>query len=637
MNIILDDFSPQIQYYASATSSGWSTNNTADALLSSYNKGTFHGTFGDGDRMVYKFNGSAVAIYGAKRDNHGTYGVSLDGGDELMGDGYSATSIFKQLLYTSNNLDDSEHTIVVTNYPNSSTSAPAGEHWLDIDYIETSTSADGSIYTTIIDDSSSIIVYDSWETYVDSTNNVLFYNLTDHTTSTYGATMDVPFTGSSIQLMASVNSGHGNYSISLDGGAASVYNATTDQSAWQLPIYTASGLTEGDHTVRLTNLGSGSQNTMSFDFAIVNSTIAPDSSSTTAGLSHSTTSADNTGPTSDSSATAAVAGSSSSHDVNVAALAGGIVGGLIALVLAAGLAFCLFRRQRRQHQGQRGEFGDDAYYSSIWSAPWREKRRSSKGGALDLGEHADGRGSGAGTPMNVVYGTPVTPYFHNHPQSAHTDPHSLPHAQSPHNQPQAPYPPAPSSGSSNSAFYYPQGQGGAGGQIPSPSSAPHENSPFLTHLPPPPASSATSYQHSAPSALPTSYAPSTASVMSPVRGPGARTRGVMTTPGRQSSADSGMTTAPDTPSTTLSEKSRRPLPTTNPSSGAGGLPRIDSIGSFGTMQEEMSGQHGHGLGHGLDHGHEHELGHLGAGVEELAPPDYTQATQPLPGQYRAPH
>ncbi|ODN82762.1 hypothetical protein L202_01041 [Cryptococcus amylolentus CBS 6039] len=640
MNILIDDFSPQIEYYASATSaSGWTTNHTSDALLSSYSKGTFHGTWGDGDRMVYRFNGSAVAIYGAKRENHGIYGVSLDGGDELMADGYSATSIFKQLLYTQGSLDDSEHTITVTNHPNSSTSAADGNHWLDIDYIETTSSVDGSIYTTIIDDSSSVIVYDGWETYLDSTNNVLFYNLTDHTTSTYGATMDIPFTGSSIQVMASVNSGHGNYSVSLDGGAASTYNATFDESAWQLPIFTATNLPDGNHTVRLTNLGSGSTNTLSFDYAVVNSTVSTDSSSTTDGLTQATTSANSTAPTTSTSATSI--SQSSSSGPAVAALVGGIVGGIVALVLIAGLAFCLFRRRRNSRR-----YGDDdAYYASAWS-PWREKRRSSKGDTLDLGEHPDE--SMAGTPMGVRYGTPVTPFFHSH-QNSHPQSHANFHPQSstyanshPHS-PHQQYPAAPSSGSSGEAFYYPPDAP----QAPSPSSVPHEHSPFLTQLPAPPASSATSYQHSAPSALPTSYAPSalptsyapsSASVISPDRGPSTRNvRTLPITPSRQSSADSGMTIAPDTPSTTLSEKSRRPLATAG--ANGGGLPRIDSLGSFGTLQEEASvsrlsgyGVNGHVHGFGLGHGgHEEDAGSLG--MEELAPPDYTQATQPLPGQH----
>ncbi|ODO10223.1 hypothetical protein I350_02452 [Cryptococcus amylolentus CBS 6273] len=617
MNIQLDDVSPQIAYYAAAGSaSGWIVDHTSDkaSMVSSYSKGTFHGTYGDGDYMVYKFNGSAVAIYGAKRENHGIYGVSVDGGDVLMSDGYSATTLFKQVLFSKTGLDDSEHTVTITNYPNSSTSAVAGNHWLDIDYIQTTSSTSGQVYTTIIDDANPVITYTSWNTYVDSNKNVEFFNLTDHTTSTDRATMTVPFTGSSIQLVASLNDVHGNYSVSLDGAEAQVFNSNFFTPVYQVPIYTASGLDEGDHTVTVTNLGSGTTAVLSFDYAMVNSTSSPASSTSvvvastlasTAAGSDSTTSTSNlsngagettaSSSTSSSSSSAVVAGASEDTNggtkTNVGAISGGVAGGVVTLALLAVLALWFFRRRR--NSASSSQFSEDgsregSYFDYAPGAAGAHSRQttSSSRNMLDLG--SSGGSAGRHTPRSMLWSggaprTPVTPFV-DHPNQQQQHPYD-----------ERSYHPPPSSGGSSSGggtFLYnssaPLSPGSQDATLVNDATA---NSPFFPSIPPPPGSNASSYprstHQSSRGAMPATFTPFT--------GTGGASETLM---------QQGPGVGPATVSTAqLSEKSRAG---TGGSGGAPTFPRMGSMGSFSALSHFTAEQ----------------------GGGDRQPPEYVQAVQP---------
>lgn len=71
-----------------------------------------------------RFNGTQIAVYGAKDPGHGIAAVSIDGGEEVLVDCYSSTRQEQALLYTSSILVQGSHTIRVrvTGTKNSSSS-----------------------------------------------------------------------------------------------------------------------------------------------------------------------------------------------------------------------------------------------------------------------------------------------------------------------------------------------------------------------------------------------------------------------------------------------------------------------------------------------------------------------------------
>ncbi|WWC94843.1 hypothetical protein V866_001693 [Kwoniella sp. B9012] len=348
MNILIDDASPQIRYYkGDSLSVGWITEHTPkskypDTLTSRYSESTFHGTFGEGDYMEYRFNGTGVTVYGAKRDNHGVYGVQIDNNPEERYDGRGKDN-FQAVLYQKMGLDEGvEHVIRMTNYPSATLNATRNM-WFDIDHIIITHTIPSTMYTTYIDDASPSISYDaSWVSYGYGTGG--YYNLTEHMSSTTGSIMELKFNGSSIQLFASINSDHGDYTISLDRGEQEVYSGNNWQLVYQVPIYTVSGLTEGEHTITITNQGVSPQNVVGFDFAMVNSSVkSPETESI--GMS-------STGYTSPpTSSITAGAGSTSSgqssSSLNIGALAGGISAGVVLLALIIVLVIWFFTRRKK--------------------------------------------------------------------------------------------------------------------------------------------------------------------------------------------------------------------------------------------------------------------------------------------------
>ncbi|WWC91690.1 uncharacterized protein L201_006636 [Kwoniella dendrophila CBS 6074] len=372
MNIVIDDASPQIKYgRGDSLNIGWIVEHTPtskypDKLTSKYSESTFHATFGEGDYMEFKFNGTGVTIYGSKRTNHGIYGIKVDDGNEERFNGKGQDQ-FQVTMYEKWGLDEKvEHTIRMTNYP-SATPGSIVDLWMDVDHIIITHTIPSTMYTTYIDDSSPLITYDpNWISYGYGTGG--YYNLTDHMSSQIDTSMEIKFNGSSIQLFGGINNDHGDYTISLDGRDEEVYSANNWQMRYQVPLYTASGLAETEHKIKLTNRGESPQNVIGFDYAIVNSSIKPPETAT--GISNTASQTAIAPPSGSTSANAGtVTGNSGVKDnqstdkeskSNIGAIAGGVAGGIVALAFIAVLAVWFLRRKRRMQNHQQRI---DQYYT----------------------------------------------------------------------------------------------------------------------------------------------------------------------------------------------------------------------------------------------------------------------------------
>ncbi|WVF73069.1 hypothetical protein IAT40_007888 [Kwoniella sp. CBS 6097] len=362
-----------------------------DPLTNRYSEATFHATFTEGDRMEFKFNGTGITVYGAKRRNHGTYGVVVDELEEDYLDGFSSKDDIQAVLYEKFGLaTDREHTIKVTNYPSRSKDR-TGNLWMDIDHVIITHQIPSTMYSTIIDDVSPSITYDSgWQPYGSGTGG--YYAMTNHMSSTIDSAMEFKFNGTSIQMFAGLSDNHGNYSVTLDGGQEQRYIAYNWELLYQIPIFTASGLEDREHTIQYRNVGLSPNNFLSFDYAVVNSSIKPagwdeahpDGTATTitsSPVGTSGTSSTSIAATSTSNSTSAdgtgSAGAGSEGGPNIAALSGGIAGGVVALALLGVLLFW-FCRQRQRSKEERV----DQYYTQGYRPG--QPTSHGQGGRMDL-------------------------------------------------------------------------------------------------------------------------------------------------------------------------------------------------------------------------------------------------------------
>ncbi|KAF7315678.1 hypothetical protein MIND_00083400 [Mycena indigotica] len=104
---VFDDANSAMNY-----AGNWATTNT-----DKYINGTLHYTQSPGSAASLQFVGNAVAIYGTVSPNHANMQVSIDGRPTLVNIPSSTISGLhaQTLLYYANNLDSSQHMLIITN------------------------------------------------------------------------------------------------------------------------------------------------------------------------------------------------------------------------------------------------------------------------------------------------------------------------------------------------------------------------------------------------------------------------------------------------------------------------------------------------------------------------------------------
>jgi hypothetical protein len=92
-----------------------------------YDSGTKTWTNTSGAFARFRFFGTAVTVYGAKRENHGNYTVEVNGMHTYEGSGYQASpGEFKTALYNMSSMETDMHEIRIANNEDA---------FLDIDYV----------------------------------------------------------------------------------------------------------------------------------------------------------------------------------------------------------------------------------------------------------------------------------------------------------------------------------------------------------------------------------------------------------------------------------------------------------------------------------------------------------------------
>jgi hypothetical protein len=100
---------------------------TAESQTGAYNNDG-HWACGTTDYYQIRFNGTQVAVYAKKANNHGILAISIDGGTETNADLYSAATVQQALVWTSALLSSGQHTLKVriSGIKNASSSGSCG-------------------------------------------------------------------------------------------------------------------------------------------------------------------------------------------------------------------------------------------------------------------------------------------------------------------------------------------------------------------------------------------------------------------------------------------------------------------------------------------------------------------------------
>ncbi|KAF9010699.1 hypothetical protein BDQ17DRAFT_1387891 [Cyathus striatus] len=115
-------------------------------------------------------------------------------------------------------------------------------------------------FTTIIEDTAPIIEYSTnWTagTSEDDRYTDKYSQSSYMVTSTDGASLSFSFYGNAIRLYGSKRPNHGNYRVELDGYVYPESSGdASDPGNFQVSLFSASALEDGEHTIILTNRGS---------------------------------------------------------------------------------------------------------------------------------------------------------------------------------------------------------------------------------------------------------------------------------------------------------------------------------------------------------------------------------------------
>ncbi|KAJ9095682.1 hypothetical protein QFC21_005554 [Naganishia friedmannii] len=293
-NITIDDTSPIIQY-----SPGWlfSHPKELDTKTPLYYGGTFASSIDDGQNATLKFNGTGIWAFGAKRENHGSYYATLDGKATLLSGFGASPGLFQTVLFSQTGLDpNTEHSLTLANAYSLDPDGQKYKFYLDVDYfiVQTEETAgvvaaaghELKIQTVTVDDRDGRFTYKGpWDGNFQSDN---YYSKTGHVSYDTGDTVSFSFTGTSIAVFGAVNYNHGNYTVNIDGIVtpySGYYNSTL---AGETVLFQLSHLDNVTHNVIITNAGIDKTNVFGLDYVQYNYTVQPDITTTGSATSSST-------------------------------------------------------------------------------------------------------------------------------------------------------------------------------------------------------------------------------------------------------------------------------------------------------------------------------------------------------------
>ncbi|KAL1755135.1 hypothetical protein FB107DRAFT_214231 [Schizophyllum commune] len=303
----VEDSSPLISYNPEGA---WKDGD--ESAAAPYSGQSFHYTAYKNASASVTFNGTGIAIYGAKGPDYGPYTIYVDNVLVGVGNGKAHSTQTKALLGTVSDLDQGEHTVELINN---------SDALLDIDWVVLS--------TDLKSDGVSVGHEDSGVEYHPSSE----WKSTDdgHTTSSEVAYASLTFYGDAVAVYGTASSDNTRVQALVDGDAFPMPDTnTTDLSASHTGVllYFLTGLPTSEHSLKIAaDPSSSSGKTLSIDAIHIYS----------------------------SSGSASVANwkPATSHELPLGIILGAAVGGgVLALVLLFFLVqFLRKRHRRRAHAG----------------------------------------------------------------------------------------------------------------------------------------------------------------------------------------------------------------------------------------------------------------------------------------------
>ncbi|MTD13746.1 hypothetical protein GIS00_07290 [Nakamurella sp. YIM 132087] len=239
----VDDSSPDIRYVGD-----WSV-------------ATGDGKFDGGDRWtdradssaVLEFDGTGIAVHGAKAPWHGDMVISIDGVRAAQVSAYAAERADDVVLFSRDGLADGPHVVTVT----ATGTAPAASTGTVVAVDRFTTTAPVPAISVAsaarADDTADRFTWTgTWQ----RTSGAGRFNGTDQVATAAGATATLTVAGSTIAVYGARGPASGRAAVSVDGGRETVVDTWAATRTEQQVLGRWTGLADTTHTVRIRVLGT---------------------------------------------------------------------------------------------------------------------------------------------------------------------------------------------------------------------------------------------------------------------------------------------------------------------------------------------------------------------------------------------
>jgi hypothetical protein len=192
------------------------------------------------------FDGTSFNWVARKSPSYGIAKVTVDGGEPLMVDLYSATSDYAKSVWDTGTLDAGTHTVTIE-WTGEKNSAATGTN-ISLDAVDVLGKLVRPAGLVRVEQTDSRLTYaGTWSTFSATGASAGSYRRAD----TSGASLTVKFTGTYLSWIATAGTTLSKAYVSLDGGAAQSIDLARSAVAYQQSVWTTGVVTEGQHTVKI--------------------------------------------------------------------------------------------------------------------------------------------------------------------------------------------------------------------------------------------------------------------------------------------------------------------------------------------------------------------------------------------------
>jgi len=227
-----------------------------------------------GGRAVISFSGTKFDWIATKASNYGIALVSLDGGAPIEVDLYGSFA-FKQKVWTTGIIADGSHTIEIE-WTGTRNPASTGTY-VNIDAVDVAGTLDQAIAGPPVvrhEETATALAYTGvWAT----ANSASLSGGSWRSTNVTGAEMNVTFSGTRVDIIASKSINYGIAFISIDGGTPIEVDFYNPTAAFKQVVWSSGDLADGTHTLSFVVAGqrgtSSTGNTVGIDALDVQGTL----------------------------------------------------------------------------------------------------------------------------------------------------------------------------------------------------------------------------------------------------------------------------------------------------------------------------------------------------------------------------